>query len=141
MAGKLPDGHGDAAAEGGRTVVIENLHLQVNDLDALRRLSEQDPELARAVVQQKDNEDRREHASFRFGVITAAVLALGLVFAATYALVELGIALSLLLVFLVMALALLMRVLITGEWSETSWVGALTNGIVKVLGGKPKNND
>lgn len=132
-----PDGERDAGRE-SRIVHIDNLHLHSNDIDALRRLAETDPELAHIVVQQKDLFHRRGHASYRFGIIAACALLLGMLLAFSYILVNLGIILSLVLVACIVAAALFIRVILTGEWSDTSVVGQIVNGIVTTLGGKPK---
>jgi hypothetical protein len=130
---------GDRSAGGDTRVLnIEELHLHSNDLDALRRLAEADPNLARMVVEQKELADAREHASYRFGIASSALLAIGILVALSYVLLSVGIALALVLLAGILAMALLVRVLLTGEWSETSWVGTLIEGIVKVLGGRPK---
>ena len=126
------------AGEETRVLNIDSLHLHSNEIDSLNRLAKTDPDLARIVVDQKDRFDRRGHASFRFGVISASILLLGLVAAASYVLVKLGILLSIILLAFILTAALFIRVMLTGEWSDTSAIGAAINGIVRILGGSKK---
>lgn len=125
---------------GGETRVlnIDSLHLHSNEIDSLNRLAKTDPDLARIVVDQKDRFDKRGHASFRFGVISASLLLLGVLVASSYVLVKMGIILSLILIAFIIAAAVLIRVLLTGEWSDTSAIGSIINGIVRILGGSKK---
>lgn len=142
MSNGLPEkpDNSEEMGAGGETRVlnIDNLHLHSNEIDSLNRLAKTDPELARIVFDQKDKFDRRGHASFRFGVISASVLVLGLVAAASYVLIKLGIILSMILIAFFLVSALLVRALLTGEWSDTSVIGQIINGIVRVMGGSGK---
>lgn len=122
-----------------RILNIDSLHLHSNEIDSLNRLAQTDPELARIVVEQKDRFDKREHGSYRFGVISALILATVALVSLSFVLIELGVIATLLLIFGIMAIALLLRVLLTGEWSETSWIGHFVSGMVTLLGGKPKD--
>ena len=139
---RLPDGTGDDTEgdTGGRVLRIDALHLHANDIDALRRLAETDPELARELVDQKDRLDRREHASYRFGVVATSALVFGVLLSLSWILVEIGVLLSLATVMIFVAIALLMRVILTGEWSDTSVIGKAIDGIVRILGGTPKDD-
>ena len=143
MANNLPDdpsgrarGNNSGQHPDRHLVNIENLHLQANDLDALRRLAEVSPDLADKVVEQRDNANKRDHASFRLGVISASSLVVISILALSYVLVKLGVLASFLLISGVLAIALLIRVVLTGEWSETSWFGQTVQGITTLLGGK-----
>ncbi len=57
----------------------------------------------------------------------------------SFVLVELGLLLSLIMLVTLFIIALFVRVILTGEWSDTSAIGHLTNLIIKALGGKPKD--
>lgn len=134
-----PDGGGTSSPSGETRILnIGAVHLHASDIDALRRLAEVNPDLAQSVVDQKGEIDRREHASMRLGIIAACFIVIMLLFSITYALVTLGIVLSLLMVFVLVGLAFFVRVLLTGEWSETTWVGQLVKAAISMLGGKPK---
>ncbi len=116
---------------------IDNLHMYRNDLDSLADLAKIDPRLARAVVKQKDHENERENVSYRFGIVaTSLLLGLGLVML-TVLLVFVGPLGTLLSIFVILALALAIRVILTGEWSETSWIGAGLSHLARILGSKP----
>ncbi|MDD9746321.1 hypothetical protein, partial [Marinovum sp. PR37] len=92
-----PENSTDKQEGAGETRVlnIDNLHLHANEIDSLRRLADKDPELARIVVNQKDRFSRRDHGSYRFGVVAAVVFILGLMVTLSFVLVELGLLLSL----------------------------------------------
>ena len=119
---------------------IENLHLHANDLHALSKIAESDPELANKIVDQRDNEDRRYNTSYRFGVGASAVLVSVVVLSFTMTLINLGVWATLGLVRLALAIALLVRVILTGEWSETTWFGKFVGVTAKALGSKEKSN-
>lgn len=135
---KADSGNG-ADAGNTRVLSIDNLHLHSNEIDALRRLAEADPELAKILVTQKDSFDRRDHWSYRFGVVMAAIMALGLTFSLSYVLINLGLLLSMVMIAAVVVLALMVRVLLTGEWSDTSAVSKIVDGIIHITGGKKKD--
>ena len=142
MSSKLPekpDGPSGEEPDGTSKIVqIENLHLHASDIDALRRLSDSDPELARIVVDQKDKFDARYHGSYRFGLAASVVLVLSSIGALTLALIYLGVLKGMLLLAGVIAAAVFVRVILTGEWSETSMIGQIIGAMVKMLGGTPK---
>jgi hypothetical protein len=102
------------------------VHLQANDIDALRRLANDHPELATSLIDQKDRENRRENTSFIVGMITAAVLAITLIVVAGISLIYLGWWQALIFVASLLALSHVLRTILTGEWSDTSWFGKLT---------------
>lgn len=105
----------------------------------LRRLSDTDPELARAVVKQKSDFDKREHTSFRIALIVTTVLALALLAVMALAILNEGIVKSVILVALILAMGMVLRVILTGKWSETSWVGNILDNIPG-LSGKPSTD-
>lgn len=132
------DGDRDADGSETRVLHIDQLHLHANEIDSLARLAKTDPELARIIVDQKDAFDKREHGSYRFGMLVSGSLVLGIIACLTYAFVKLGIVLSILLIFCLIAAGLFVRVLLTGEWSDTSFVGHMIKGIIHALGGKSR---
>lgn len=136
-----PNNGNETGQNAGETRVlnIDNVHLHANDIDALRRLAEHDPQLAKMVVEQKDRFSAREHASYRFGVISALVIVVALILSFSFVLVKIGIILSLVLLLMLFVAALFVRVILTGEWSDTSAIGQLVGLIIHVLGGKPKD--
>ena len=78
----LPQNPSDAevgrrSGSGGNTVNvhIDTANIQTNDIDALRRLAEADPELARMVVVRRDWAAAREERSVIIGMVTAGTVA------------------------------------------------------------------
>lgn len=69
----------------------------------------------------------------------AAIMALGLTFSLSYVLINLGLLLSMVMIAAVVVLALMVRVLLTGEWSDTSAVSKIVDGIIHITGGKKKD--
>ncbi len=124
-----------------RILNIDELHLHVNDLDALRRLNDSDPELARIVVDQQDKSDTREHASFRFAVALTSFLVLGILLAGSYVFVNLGVLPSIFLIMFFFLTAAIIRVVLTGEWPDTSWIGKAVLRIISIFGGRPKEEN
>jgi hypothetical protein len=135
----LPPKNGsEDAGQESRVLNVGELHYHPNEIDSLRKLAEADPDLARIVVDQKSAFDVREHGSFRFGVVATSLLVLAIIAALSYVVVKLGVVSSLVVIFGILVVALLIRVLLTGRWSETSWIGHLVEAIVKILGGTLK---
>ena len=123
------------------TVQIGAVHLQVNDLDALRRLAETHPDLAKSVVDQKDQFDRREHVSYRIALVVTALLAFGLLGTISAALFSLGLVKGIILIALILSMGLVLRVVLTGEWSDTSWVGQALDKISGLKKSTPEESD
>jgi hypothetical protein len=121
--------------------ITNNLHYYASDIDALRRLAEVDPKLARRVVDQRDKESQRENVSYRFGVVgTFFLLALVLLTALT-SLIHAGFLATLGMVVVILAAALLIRVVLTGEWSETTWFGGFVHSLARLLGSTKSGDD
>lgn len=142
MAENLPDNtpsdEGRPEANGATNININELSLHANDIDALRRLHEASPELASNVLRQKDNESRRDHSSFRLGMAAAVFVVAFTLSMLAYLLTTGGVIISIVMVFLLISIAFLIKVMLTGEWPETTWLGHLVAALVKVSGGKPK---
>ncbi len=128
-------------AEETRILNIDELHLHVNDLDALRRLNDSDPELARIVVDQQEKFDSREHSSFRFAVALTTFLVLGILLAGSYVFINLGVLPSIFLIMFFFLATAVVRVVLTGEWSDASWIGKAVLRIISIFGGRPKDGN
>ncbi len=126
----------DGRRDGGRFLAINHLHYHANDISELRKLAEVDPLLADKVVDQRDRESARVTASYNFGLLCTIVLLAMLLIATVVLLVFLGVFETLIAIAAILALALLVRVILTGEWSDTSWFGKLVNIVMVKLGGK-----
>jgi hypothetical protein len=121
----------------GRFFAIGQFHYHANDLSELRKLAEVDAVLAEKVVEQRDRESARLTASYNFGLLCAIVLLALILVCFTCMLVFAGLLATATVVVLILAVSLLVRVILTGEWSDTSWFGKMVNLLVKSLGGSP----
>lgn len=130
----------DRSRNGG-FMSVENLHLHANDLHALARIAETDPELAKQIVNQRDEEDRRFNISYRFGIVGAVFLMFVILVALTVILLSLGAIAATVVIGIALGLALLIRVILTGEWSETTWFGKLVKSIRAGLGSVSDTED
>lgn len=110
-------------------------------MDGLVDLAKANPKIASQYIEAAERDNAREHASERFG-IASVVLILALVILGTvFVFVSAGFLGLLGLTAIILASATMLRVIVSGEWSDTSWFGAFVNAIVKALGGKPVEND
>lgn len=139
-SGSEKTGHENGRRDGGRFIAIKDFHYHANDLAELRKLAEVDPLLADKVIEQRDREHAREKASYNFGMLcTIGLLAMVLV-AFTCLLIFTGLLATMVAIGGILAVALLVRVILTGEWSDTTWFGKLLNTLVKALGGRPADD-
>jgi len=115
---------------GNNILNVGQFHYHGNDLKELRRLAEVSPDLAERVVDSSDKQDERFNVSFRLGIVAALMLVmtaiLGIVFLTIYG----GILSTISLIAFILAISLLIRVILTGQWSETSWFGKLVSALV-----------
>ena len=81
------------------------------------------------MVQQKSDLDKREHVSFRLALIVTTLLALAMLWVISEAIFDVGVVKSALLIALILAAGVVIRVVLTGKWSETSWVGKVLDKI------------
>ena len=56
-------------------------------------------------------------------------------------LINIGIILSIILLGLILICGVVVRVILTGEWSDASWFGRIIISVVSLLGGKSENID
>jgi hypothetical protein len=131
----------DGQGGGAHNVNIENFHYTASDIDALTRMAKVNPGLATAIVQQRDTENRREHVSYRFGLVSSAILVSSAAGACLVGLIIVGLFQTLVLVAVILAVAMLVRVVLTGEWSETSWFGWLVHLLARALGSRSASDD
>lgn len=127
--------------DGGRFLAINNLHYHANEISELRRLAETNPGLAEKIIDQRDRSEARVAASYNFGVGATVVLLTVLLTAAVITLAFGGVIELLILVAVILAGSFLVRVVLTGEWSDTSWFGKLVTSVVGALGGKTASDE
>lgn len=114
---------------------IENFHYSSNDLAELRRLAEVNPDLANKVVESQNEANRLHEVSERFGIGVAGALALAVVAGFVIFVVKLGWWQSIVFVLVLLGLSHVLRTILTGKWSETSWFGAF----LKSQGARPNS--
>ena len=131
---------GSSSDDGPKFLSIGTLNYQANDIAELGKLAERNPDLAHKIVEQRETEGRREHRSYRFALIVTSALILGIIASLTYLLSEVGPWATVGVIGVFLVIAAFLRVILTGEWSETSWVGVIVKAIVGRLGGKPRSD-
>lgn len=138
---KPSNGNGGNYGGGDRFLAINHLHLHGNDLAELRKLAEVSPHLAEKVVDQRDREDARANVSYRFGLAASLVLVALTLTCVTTLLVFVGLLPTILVIALILAVSLLVRVVLTGQWSDTTWFGKLVGLLAKALGSTSEKDD
>lgn len=131
------DGSNGNGERGNNFLAIGQFHYHGNDLSELRKLAEHNPELAEQLIRNSDKADQRSHLSYRFGLLVSFVLLIAIIVAVLAVIVLEGIWVATVIIAGILAVALLVRVILTGEWSDTSWFGRFVGFLAKTLGGKP----
>ena len=132
--GNQDDESADDDSRGGNSNHPHIVHFDANDLAELRRIAGTDPGLAQRILKNADRRDKRRHASERLGIIASVTI---LIFSMLFVVVIIWTTGFLTIVFavaLILAVALLIRVILTGEWSDTSWFGKLIDSLARALG-------
>ncbi|WP_141246486.1 hypothetical protein [Actibacterium ureilyticum] len=122
--------------ENVNALYVENFHYSPNSISELRRLAESNPELAEKIVDSQDRVARLYSISEWIGMVVSAVLGLSIIAGFVSMVVNLGWWQSLAFVLLMLATSHLLRTVLTGEWSETSWLGPIFKA-----SGFPKSDD
>ncbi|MBA86112.1 hypothetical protein ACSSNL_13480 [Thalassobius sp. S69A] len=107
----------------GRALYVKDLHYHATSLTELRRLAETNPDLAEKVVDQEDRRHQREDSSFKLALIVTGFLATLMLTAFVSIAYLFGLFQSIGMIVFLLAVSHLLRVVLTGEWSETSWLG------------------
>lgn len=128
---------GSDPASSNNFLAINNLHYHANDISELRKLAEIDASLAEKIIDQRDRESARIAASYRFGLFMSSFLMATVIASFTLIVIYGGILTASAVIVAVLATALLVRVVLTGQWSETSWFGRLTDFCLRLLGDTP----
>ena len=107
----------------------------MNGLAELRRIAETNPDLATQIVENADRRDKRRYASERLGIIASVTIPISLMLSVVAIIWIAGFwTIVFAAVPLILAMALFMRVILTGEWSDTSWFGKLIDSLARALG-------
>jgi hypothetical protein len=135
--------NGDSGNEDpqGQVLNVENLHYYGNDLRELTKLAKVNPKLADKVIKQRDLANHRENVSYRLAVISTSALVLGVLASVAYLTVNAGILATISSIAVLLSVAVLLRVVLTGEWSDTSWFGKFLSAVVNILGGRSVPDD
>lgn len=123
------------------SVSVGQLHLHGSEIDAVRRLSSENPDLADKLIDQRDRIADMQHASYRIGIYVTAFLLCAILLWVFLFFYFFGIIKSLAAIFLLLAIAFVIVAILKGEWSETSWVGGALKSLIGILGGKRKDED
>ena len=118
-----------------RALRVDNLHYHGNDLAEIRRISESNPQLAEQIVSSIDSQNKREEVSYRFGLITTSILLITIFVAFAIIATNVGTVTLILILFGILFAAVLVRVILTGEWTESSMLGKIVASLTKILGG------
>ena len=120
---------------------IENAQINEHEARALAELSAVNPDLADLYVNRLKERDALEDSSEKFGLIIVAFVATCILICITLSIIFGSVISVGILVLLFVAGAFFFKVVISGEWSDTSWFGTAINGLVRMLGGKPTSED
>lgn len=132
-------GHHPNTSKSNNFLSINNLHYHPSEMSELRKLAEINSSLAERLIDQRDRESARIASSYNFGLLMGGSL-LSIVFVAfTLLVVYGGILKTIAVIAAVLATALLIRVVLTGEWSETSWFARMIDLMIHALGGKTRD--
>lgn len=130
-----PDGQDSASNGGGNHLYIGELNYSPNDLTELRRIAEQNPELAEKLIDNKERADIREDRSFRIALFLTVFMVLAIVGIGGWTVVNLGWWQSFLFIGILVAASHVVVAILKGKFSETSWMGRF------VTGQKPKPDE
>jgi hypothetical protein len=118
-------------------LAINNLHYHANFVSEVTKLAAIDPALAAKIIEQRDRENDRANASYKLGLVTTLVLLSMILTSFSALIIFAGILPTLISIGAILASSVFIRVVLTGEWSDTSWFGKLIGLVVKALGGSP----
>lgn len=113
------------------SVNVDTLNYQANDIAELRKLADNHPELAQQIINDRRHESEMAENSYRLGVVLTSILAIVILGVASWTLINLGWWQSIMFVAAMLGISHILRVILKGEFSETSWFG-------KILTNKPK---
>lgn len=110
-----------------------DVHYSPNDIAELRKLAESHPDLAKQVVKDRRDFVVLDNNTERLGMVLATVLGVVLIVGASVTLVKLGWWQSIMFVAALLGISHVLRTILKGEFSDTSWFG-------QIMTSKPKND-
>ena len=134
--GNQDDESADDDSRGGNSnhPHIGHFHYTENDHAELRRIAETNPKLAAQIAKNANRRNKRWHTSERLGIIASVAILIFSMASIVAIIWTAGFWTTLFAVALILAVALLIRVILTGEWSDTSWFGKLIDSLARALG-------
>lgn len=123
--------------DGVNSLKVDNFYYSPNSLTELRKIAEVDPELAGKIVDSQTKAVRWFNVSEWVGIAVAGSIAIAIILGFVLIVVHLGWWQSVAFLVLMLCLSHVIRTLLTGEWSDTSWFGKTLRG----LGASPKQDD
>lgn len=127
-----PGAHTSGSGGSGQHITIHgDVHYTPNDIAELKKLADDHPQLAAQIVS-----DRREQAissqrTERLGMVLAVVFGVVLVAGTVWTLIGLGWWQSIMFVASLLGISHVLRTVLKGEFSDTSWFGQIMSGKVK----------
>ena len=119
------------------SINIGTINYNPNSLTELRKIAEKNPSLAEKIVDSQYRAGRWFSISEIVGMSVAAMIALAGIAGFVFIVVKLGWWQSIVFILLMLGLSHLVRTILTGEWSDTSWFGK----ILKRAGAPPAEGD
>lgn len=119
---------GGSSGDGGRHLYVDTLNYRANDLTELRKLAETNPDIAKQVLDLQDWKDRRKERSYRLGLVFTSLIAISILACGTYLLVNVGVWTTVAFVSVLLGISHVVRSILKGEFSETSWFGKIISG-------------
>ena len=111
--------------------IYGDLHYQANDIAELRKLADSHPDLAAQISADRHKEFIVAERTERLGMALAVVFGVVLILGTSWTLVKLGWWQSLMFVAALLGISHVLRTVLKGEFSDTSWFGKILTGKVK----------
>lgn len=132
----LPAGS-DGDLDGIKSLSVDVFNYNPNSLTELRKIAESNPDLASKIVDSQTKGMKWANISEWFGIAVAGALGLTAILGFVAIVVKLGWWQSVAFLALLLCVSHVMRTLLTGEWSDTSWFGQF----LKKSGAPPDKDD
>ena len=130
-----PESNDDSESVGGNQILnIGSYHYYGNDLKEIGRIAETNPELAEKLIESSDRHHQRSNFSYRFGIMATLVLVAMILATFLTLFILKGIVATFAIVACFSVVALLTRVILTGQWSNDTVVGKAIQRLAKLLG-------
>lgn len=120
LPGKVP---ASKREDTGGGLYVENLHYNPNSITELRRLAETNPDLAEKIIDGQNNAVKLSNVSEWVGICVTGIIAMTAIVGFVVVVVKLGWWQSIAFTLILLAVSHLLRTILTGEWSDTSWLG------------------